>query len=132
MMGESIIDVSHDFFKEIVKPILLEHFPEETSATAFGVFGYGSEALRLDDELSRDHHWGLRIDALMPAEVFETRRQDISEKLAENLPDSYRGHSLREAHLAGAGLAPGNLASKASKDPKFSETFQPNKFFFSE
>jgi hypothetical protein len=111
MMSESIIDVSHDFFEEIVKPILLEHFPEETSVTAFGVFGYGSEALRLDDELSRDHHWGLRIDALMPEEVFENRRQAIMEKLSANLPDSYRGHSLREAHLAGAGLTPDNLSA---------------------
>jgi hypothetical protein len=111
MMSESIIDVSHDFFEEIVKPILLEHFPEETSVTAFGVYGYGSEALRLDDELSRDHHWGLRIDALMPEEVFENRRQAIMEKLSANLPDSYRGHSLREAHLAGAGLAPDNLSA---------------------
>ena len=110
-MSESIIDVSHDFFEEIVKPILLEHFPEETSVTAFGVFGYGSEALRLDDELSRDHHWGLRIDALMPEEVFENRRQAIMEKLSANLPDSYRGHSLREAHLAGAGLTPDNLSA---------------------
>lgn len=110
-MSESIIDVSHDFFEEIVKPILLENFPEETSVTAFGVFGYGSEALRLDDELSRDHHWGLRIDALMPEEVFETRHQAIMERLGANLPDSYRGQSLREAHLAGAGLAPDNLSA---------------------
>jgi len=111
MMSESIIDVSRDFFEEIVKPVLLEHFPEETSVTAFGVFGYGSEALRLDDELSRDHHWGLRIDALMPEEVFRTRHQVIMEKLGANLPDTYRGQSLREGHLAGAGLAPDNLSA---------------------
>jgi len=110
-MSESIIDVSRDFFEEIVKPVLLEHFPEETSVTAFGVFGYGSEALRLDDELSRDHHWGLRIDALMPEEVFRTRHQVIMEKLGANLPDTYRGQSLREGHLAGAGLAPDNLSA---------------------
>ena len=109
MMGESIIDISRNFFEEIVKPILLEHFPKETAVSAFGVFGYGSEALRLDDELSRDHHWGLRIDALMPPDVFETRRQAIMETLAASLPESYQGHSLREAHLSGAGLAPDNL-----------------------
>lgn len=108
-MSDSIIDISHDFFKEIVKPILEEHFPEETARTAFGVFGYGSEALRLDDEYSRDHHWGLRIDALMPEDIFETRRQVIMETLQANIPDSYQGHSLREAHLSGAGLAPDNL-----------------------
>jgi hypothetical protein len=110
-LSASIIDISREFFEEIAKPILQEHFPEETAQTAFGVFGYGSEALRLDDEYSRDHHWGLRIDALMPEEIFETRRQAIMDTLRTNLPDSYRGHSLREAHLAGAGLAADNLTA---------------------
>ena len=111
MTNESIIDISRAFFDEIVKPILQEHFPEETAVTAFGVFGYGSEALRLDDEYSRDHHWGLRIDALMPEAVYEMRQEAIMETLSANLPDSYQGHSLREAHLSGAGLAPDNLAA---------------------
>jgi hypothetical protein len=110
-LSDSIIDVSRQFFEQIVKPILQAHFPEETAQTAFGVYGYGSEALRLDDAYSRDHHWGLRIDALMPEAVFETRRQAIMETLSANLPDSYHGHSLREAHLAGAGLAPDNLTA---------------------
>jgi hypothetical protein len=110
-MSESIIDISRAFFEEIVRPVLETHFPEETAVTAFGVFGYGSEALRLDDEYSRDHHWGLRIDALMPPHIFETRRQDIMETLSAHLPDAYRGQSLREAHLSGAGLAPDNLTA---------------------
>ncbi|MCB0013446.1 MAG: DUF4037 domain-containing protein, partial [Anaerolineales bacterium] len=108
-MNESIIDISRQFFEEIVLPILQTHFPQETAQTAFGVFGYGSEALRLDDEYSRDHHWGLRIDALMPREVFASRRAEMLNVLAENLPFSYQGHSLREGHLVGAGLAPDNL-----------------------
>ncbi|RME57922.1 MAG: DUF4037 domain-containing protein [Caldilineae bacterium] len=107
--SESIIDVSRRFFYEIVLPILQEHFPEETEQTAFGVFGYGSEALRLDDELSRDHHWGLRIDALMPEEVFQQKRQAILETVSAQLPPSYEGYSLREGHVAGAGLAPDSL-----------------------
>ena len=108
-MSASIIDSSRDFFEQVVKPILQSHFPVETARTAFGVFGYGSEALRLDDEYSRDHHWGLRIDALMPADVFENKRAEIMAALKAHLPDSFQGHSLREAHLAGAGLAPDNL-----------------------
>lgn len=110
-MSDSIIDISRAFFEEIVKPILIEHFPEETAQTAFGVFGYGSEALRLDDEYSRDHHWGLRIDAMMPEAVFESRREVMMDTLKANLPASYQGHSLREGHLAGAGLAPDNLTA---------------------
>ncbi len=110
-MPESIIDISRHFFTELVLPILQEHFPEETSQTAFGVFGYGSEALGLDDALSRDHHWGLRIDALMPAEIFQNRRVEMAQTLADRLPHSYLGHSLREGHLAGAGFAPDSLSA---------------------
>ena len=108
-MSDSIIDISRDFFNQIVKPILAREFPEETAQTAFGVFGYGSEVLRLDDEYSRDHHWGLRIDALMPQAIFESRREAMMQVVSDNLPDSYQGHSLREGHLAGAGLAPDSL-----------------------
>lgn len=108
-MSESIIDVSRHFFEQIVKPILQEHFPRETAQTAFGVFGYGSEALNLDDEYSRDHHWGLRIDALMPDDIFQNKREEIMRVVSANLPATFQGHSLREGHVAGAGLAPDSL-----------------------
>ncbi len=109
LMTESIIDISRSFFQQIVLPILQEHFPAETAQTAFGVFGYGSEALGLDDKLSRDHHWGLRIDALMPEAVFQQKRDGMMRLLSSRLPHSYQGHSLREGHLAGAGFAPDSL-----------------------
>ncbi|HBY94733.1 MAG TPA: hypothetical protein DEP84_12370 [Chloroflexi bacterium] len=108
-MGDSIIDVSREFFHALVKPILEREFPEETAETAFGVFGYGSEALGMDDDYSRDHHWGLRIDALMPDEVFQSRREAIMQVLSDNLPSSFQGHSLREGHVPGKGLAPDSL-----------------------
>ena len=110
-MTESIIAVSRGFFEDVVRPILQRHFPQETAQTAFGVFGHGSEAFGLDDEYSRDHHWGLRIDALMPEAVFESRHEALMEVLNANLPDSYQGHSLREGHLAGVGLAPDSLGA---------------------
>ena len=107
-MATSIIDISREFFETIVKPILLEHFPDETNKIAFGIFGYGSEALRLDDEYSRDHHWGLRIDALMPDDVF-AKQAEIVEVLTVNLPDSYQGHSLHAGHQHGAGFVSNSL-----------------------
>lgn len=104
-MSESITDVSRKFFNEIVKPILEHECPTETAQTAFGLFGYGSEALGMDDAYSRDHHWGLRINALMPDELFQSRREAIMEVVNANLPDSFRGHSLREGLIPGKGLA---------------------------
>lgn len=108
-MSRSIIDISHEFFDDVVLPVLEREFPEETAQTAFGVFGHGSEALKLDDEYSRDHHWGLRIDALMPQAVFENKRETMLRVLGENLPSSYQGFDLGERTVAGAGVAPDNL-----------------------
>lgn len=103
-MSESILDVSRDFFNEIVKPILQQNFPHETERTAFGVFGYGSEVLKLDDEYSSDHHWGLRINALMPAGLFAKSKDAMLQSVADNLPESYRGYALREGYSGVASL----------------------------
>ena len=81
-MSESIVDVSHRFYDEIVAPILAEYFPDELAVAAIGVFGHGSEALRLDDEFSSDHHWGLRIDALFPHEIYVARGAEMRDKVA--------------------------------------------------
>ena len=66
---QSIIDESHAFWNEVVLPFLQPRFPAETGSMAAGVFGYGSEVLRLDDALSTDHHFGLRVNVLLPEHV---------------------------------------------------------------
>jgi hypothetical protein len=103
-MRPSIVVISREFFAEIVQPILIRECPEETAHAAFGLFGYGSEALGLDDDLSRDHHWGVRIDGLVPDEIPQARREQIQRTVQAHLPPSFRGHALREGHLSGAGL----------------------------
>ncbi len=108
-MTESIIDISRAFFEEIVKPILEREFPAETAQTAFGVFGYGSEVLRLDDAFSRDHHWGIRINALLPDALFRARRDAIAQVVSAQLPASWRGHPLREGFTRTGGLELGSL-----------------------
>ena len=75
-MSESILDLSRQFFHEIVLPLLERNFPEETRQGAFGLFGYGSDAIGLDDQYSRDHHWGLRIDGLVPDALMAARVPD--------------------------------------------------------
>lgn len=103
-MSISVVDVSRDFFDEVVKPMLERECPDETAQTAFGAFGYGSEVLRLDDDYSQDHHWGLRINALMPDDLFQKSGEGVIRTFNANLPVAYRGHSLREG-LTGRGLS---------------------------
>jgi hypothetical protein len=110
-MNRSITDISRELFGEVVLPILQREFPQETARAAFGLFGLGSEALGMDDELSRDHHWGVRIDGLVPDDVPIERREAIQRTVCAQLPHSFQGISLREGHLAGAGLTLDGLQS---------------------
>ncbi len=103
-MGESIIILSHQFFDEIVHPILQREFAEALAQSAYGVFGYGSEVLGLDDEYSRDHHWGLRINGIMPDAVLQESGDAIMEAVASQLPTTWRGHALREGYTRSGGL----------------------------
>lgn len=114
-MTESIIDISHGFFDECVRPVLASQFPDEFSQMAFGVWGLGSEALRLDDDFSRDHHWGLRIDAIMPLELLQTRWPAMTAALEAGLPHSYQGHALGERAVVGAGITPDSLRGLLSR-----------------
>ncbi len=102
-MAESIITVSHDFFGELVRPVLERECPEITAQMVFGIFGHGSEAFRMDDQFSQDHHWGLRINALVPEAIYADSHTAIAKAVDANLPNSYRGHALQEGY-SGKGL----------------------------
>ena len=108
-MASGIVDTSRRFFEQIVRPAMERHFPEAAAQMACGVYGYGSEALYLDDELSRDHHWGLRVDMLLPDSLHRRLGGAILERLVPELPEQFEGVRLRDAHVAGHGIAPESL-----------------------
>ncbi|MCZ8152837.1 MAG: DUF4037 domain-containing protein [Rhodobacteraceae bacterium] len=103
-MKRSIIDDSRDFWAEIVLPLLHSHFPDETQHMAAGFFGYGSEVLRLDDQYSTDHHFGLRVNILLPEALKASKGQAIEDGLAAHLPHAWRGRELREGYTRTKGV----------------------------
>ncbi len=105
MTTHSIIDESHGFWDEVVHPFLAAHFPAQTARMAAGVFGYGSEVLRLDDEYSTDHHFGLRVNVLLPEGVMASCGGQIEDALADGLPATWRGRELREGYTRTKGVA---------------------------
>ncbi|MEZ5797886.1 MAG: DUF4037 domain-containing protein [Paracoccaceae bacterium] len=105
----SIIDDSRDFWFEVVQPILARDFPAETAQMAAGFFGYGSEVLRLDDQYSTDHHFGLRVNILLPQALMATRGAAIEDGLAAALPQQWRGRELREGYTRTKGVALASL-----------------------
>ena len=53
------LDLSEQYFTEIAFPAMQIEFPELVSRMATGLVGNGSECFGYDDEISRDHDWGV-------------------------------------------------------------------------
>jgi len=85
----SIITESRAFWEEVVRRSL-EGFPLDQMAVGF--FGYGSDVLGLDDHYSTDHHFGLRVNVLLP-EALMGQVPAIEAALAA-LPTVWRGREL--------------------------------------
>jgi Domain of unknown function (DUF4037) len=81
--------VAARYYSELVAPLLLQQWPGLRHAA--GRLGSGSEVVGLDDQLSRDHDWGLRLTVLVDADM----REAVAELLSRALPDSFDGLRTR-------------------------------------
>ena len=106
--GTSIgaLELGRAFFLEVVRPAMERICPEVLARAACGRFGWGSECLGMDDAISRDHHWGPRIDILLPEEVFRLEGERILRDVGAALPGRFRGFHLEAGHVGSAGLSP--------------------------
>ena len=64
------LDLSEGFFHEIALPSLREEFPELCDRVGAGLMGNGSECYGFDDEISRDHDWGVEFYVWLTEEDF--------------------------------------------------------------
>jgi hypothetical protein len=62
------LTLSRQYFMEIARPYLQEAFPALYPALAAGLAGNGSECFGYDDEISRDHDWGVDFFIWLPEE----------------------------------------------------------------
>ena len=86
--GEGIA-LSRSYFDGLVGPLLKQHVPEVRYAAAR--VGTGSEVLGLDDAMSRDHDWGLRLQLFVP----DVDRPHVLSALDHHLPFDFLGHPIR-------------------------------------
>jgi len=85
------LQLSNDFYDEIVAPLLERHFPDiQYSAARLCV---GSDVLGFDDHQSRDHDWGPRVDLFFSPEDYEAVGDRIYEVLSKTLPFTFKGYS---------------------------------------
>ncbi|MFJ3490697.1 DUF4037 domain-containing protein [Leifsonia aquatica] len=85
------ISLSRAFFDDVVAPLLSASLPRLRFGA--GRLGTGSDVLGFDDDVSRDHDWGLRLSLFVPADAVG----DVSALLDDDLPDSFRGLPTRFA-----------------------------------
>lgn len=79
------------YWSHVVRPILDDAVPGIPRAAAR--IGSGSDVLGLDDQMSRDHDWGLRLQVFVPPHA----ANGVTELLDAQLPETYAGHPTRFA-----------------------------------
>lgn len=83
------LDLAHRYYDEVVAPLLGARWPGLPHAG--GRLGSGSDVLGLDDTMSRDHDWGLRLTLL----VDEHDVRPVEEYLQQQLPATFEGWPTR-------------------------------------
>ena len=105
------MELGRAFFQEVVRPAMEKVCPQLLEQAACGRFGLGSECLGLDDAFSQDHHWGPRVDIMLPQNVFDAEAQSQLAEVSRVFPDEFRGFKLEAGHVGGAGLSPEGMES---------------------
>jgi uncharacterized protein DUF4037 len=93
------LELSRRFYFEAVRPILDHSFPGLDHAAAR--IHFGSEVLGFDDEMSRDHYWGPRIQLFLPD---LSRAAELNECLARELPTEFAGFPTHFGQTEEAGM----------------------------
>jgi len=83
------VGLAHSYYAEVVAPLLRSRWPGLPHAAAR--LGSGSDVLGLDDRVSRDHDWGLRLTLLVERGQVEA----IDAFLQQELPENYQGWPTR-------------------------------------
>ncbi len=83
------IALSRSYFEGLVAPLLTRRVPEVRYGAAR--VGLGSDVLGLDDAMSRDHDWGLRLQIF----VQDAQCDQVRAVLEQGLPTRFRGYPVR-------------------------------------
>lgn len=113
-------ELSRRFYVDVVGPLLVNRWPGLPHAAAR--IGPGSEVLGFDDEMSRDHDWGLRLNVLVPRDLCSP----VSDLLATELPETYAGLPVEfaltgadeEVHRVEVDTASDFVRSRLGVDPR--------------
>lgn len=87
------LDLSRQFYSEIVGPLLAARMPDLSYAA--GRLGDGSEVLGFDTAMSADHNYGPTLQLFLPDNEFASRATTLMALLDKELPETIAGWSIR-------------------------------------
>jgi hypothetical protein len=96
------LELSEAYYREVVRPMLLERFADRTDRMAVGLVGEGSECYGYDDEISRDHDFGPGAMIWLNDADAAAFGEELQAGL-DGLPRSFGGFDGRNTSLEGAG-----------------------------
>lgn len=82
------LQLSREFYEELVRPILDAHFAGMPHSAA--LLGRGSEVLGFDDEMSTDHDWRPRVLLFLSEEDRTRHGDEVDRALRRELPATFR------------------------------------------
>ena len=85
------LDLAEQYYNQLVRPLLGEHFPGLRHAAA--LIGYGSEVLGFDTPMSMDHAWAARMQLFLAESDLE-QAAALDEMLKRKLPTHLLGFPL--------------------------------------
>lgn len=85
------LDIAQDFFFNWGLPLLKEDYPNLLKRISAGRFS-GSDVLRADDDMSKDHNWGPQFSLFLSQDDFEKFGQQLSETMNEKAPEKWNGY----------------------------------------
>ncbi|MGI8906157.1 MAG: DUF4037 domain-containing protein [Candidatus Sumerlaeaceae bacterium] len=86
--------ISVEFIREVLWPLLESELGSDAQRLAVAVIGTGSDVVGLDDEISRDHHWGPRANVMVLREDAVTLLPRVYDVLSQKLPRDYNGFHI--------------------------------------
>ena len=93
-MSSTGLSISREFINSTLLPLLKQWLPNDFDRLAVAIVGTGSEILGMDDEISRDHHWGPRANVMYLRADADRLRDKLRTLFAEKLPATYGEYAV--------------------------------------
>lgn len=84
------LEICKKYYETYGKKMIDEKFSDYKQYMAIGMFGFGSDCLGYDDDISRDHDFGGGFCILLPVEIYR-KIGDQLQKEYDLLPDEFMG-----------------------------------------